>query len=182
MPNLEVRQHDICTDALPEAAFDIIHARLLLEHLPPRLAVLEKLADALAPGGWLLIEDLDFTGWLNLPEEKLPVSPQTIRAAYQAAFLASASTGSWDGEWARDLPIHFMNLGLSRVGAEVCAPIIFGGSPQAAFVTVSIRQLVPLLVEGGYVSQADLDALIDAFERPGAMVGGYSMVSAWGTP
>jgi hypothetical protein len=42
------------------------------------------------------------------------------------------------------------------------------------------RQLAPVLVDSGFVSQSDLDRVIDAFEKPGAMIGGYSMVSAWG--
>jgi len=32
-PNLEVREHDILVDPLPEGRFDLIHARLLVEHL-----------------------------------------------------------------------------------------------------------------------------------------------------
>ena len=33
--NLDVLRHDVRTDDLPEETFDLIHARLLLEHLPP---------------------------------------------------------------------------------------------------------------------------------------------------
>ena len=33
-PGLEVRRHDITTDALPDRAFDLVHARAVLEHLP----------------------------------------------------------------------------------------------------------------------------------------------------
>lgn len=33
-PNLEVSQHDIVADPLPETTFDLIHCRLLLMHLP----------------------------------------------------------------------------------------------------------------------------------------------------
>src|SRR5689334_8013291 len=39
-PVLEVRQHDIVADPLQEAAFDLVHARLVLEHLPERDRVL----------------------------------------------------------------------------------------------------------------------------------------------
>src|SRR2546429_2803316 len=34
VPNLEVRRHDIVSDPLPEETFDLIHARLVLVHLP----------------------------------------------------------------------------------------------------------------------------------------------------
>jgi ubiquinone/menaquinone biosynthesis C-methylase UbiE len=58
-PNLEVRRHNIVTDPLPEGAFDLIHARLVLMHLPERDAVLTRLIKALKPGGWLLDEEFD---------------------------------------------------------------------------------------------------------------------------
>ena len=54
--NLELRRHDIINDPLPEGAFDLIHSRLVLEHLPARLDVLAKLSRALAPGGWLVLD------------------------------------------------------------------------------------------------------------------------------
>jgi SAM-dependent methyltransferase len=59
VPNLEVRRHDIVTDPLPEAAFDLIHARLVLIHLPQREEVLSRLVAALKPGGWLVDEEFD---------------------------------------------------------------------------------------------------------------------------
>jgi len=36
LPNLEVRRHDIATDPLPEAVFDLVHSRLVLLHVPER--------------------------------------------------------------------------------------------------------------------------------------------------
>jgi SAM-dependent methyltransferase len=59
-PNLVVRRHDVVADDLPEAAFDLIHARMVLEHLPERERALCRLAAALAPGGWLVVEAVDF--------------------------------------------------------------------------------------------------------------------------
>jgi hypothetical protein len=41
-PRLEVRRHDIVRDPLPEAAFDLIHARLVFNSLPRWEDVLEK--------------------------------------------------------------------------------------------------------------------------------------------
>lgn len=49
-PCLDVVQHDIVREPLTESAFDLIHARLVLLHLPERLAVLAKLVHALRPG------------------------------------------------------------------------------------------------------------------------------------
>lgn len=58
-PNLVVQQHDLVRDPLSAHHFDLIHARLVLEHLPSRDHVLERLGAALKPGGWLLMEALE---------------------------------------------------------------------------------------------------------------------------
>ena len=58
---VEVRRHDLMSDPLPEAAFDLVHARLVLMFLSPRLGALQRLASAVRPGGWLAAIDPDFT-------------------------------------------------------------------------------------------------------------------------
>jgi len=55
LSNLEVRQHNIVTDPLPERAFDLAHARLVLAHVPERNMALRKLISVLRPGGWILL-------------------------------------------------------------------------------------------------------------------------------
>jgi trans-aconitate methyltransferase len=55
----ELRRHDIGADPAPPEEFDLVHARLLLEHIPSRDAALHTMIEALRPGGWLLIESAD---------------------------------------------------------------------------------------------------------------------------
>lgn len=182
-PNIEVRLHDVCTDPLDEASFDFIHARLLLEHLPSRIDVIGKLVSALRPGGWLLLEDLDFTGFIHLAEEFLFCEPQHVRGLYQRTTRASADMGraaGWNGEFARRLPVHLVNAGLEAIGGETREPLIVSGSPESAFFTLSLKQLGPVYVSNGLLSTEELALLIGTFENPGAMCGGFSMVSAWG--
>ena len=59
-PCLEVRAHNIVRDPLPEAGFNLVHARLLLAWLADPQEGLARMAAALEPGGWLLIEEMDF--------------------------------------------------------------------------------------------------------------------------
>jgi len=167
-PNVEVRLHDICTDPLDDASFDVIHARLLLEHLPSRLGVLDKLAAALRPGGWLLVEDFDFTEWLYLPAERLFLEPKRVRAVSQATAVGSASLGAaagWDPEFARDLPLYLVNAGLECVDAEVCSPLVVGGSSKADLAILSWREVGPVLIDAGHVSKGDLNATHDRVDR-----------------
>src|SRR5229473_152461 len=53
-PNGTVLRHDLLRDHLPEASFDLVHARLLLAGLAEPSHGLARLVAALKPGGWLL--------------------------------------------------------------------------------------------------------------------------------
>jgi SAM-dependent methyltransferase len=67
-PNLEVRQHDVVSDPLPGQTFDLIHARLVLVHLPEREQALDRMIASLKPGGWLLTEEFDSISQLPAPD------------------------------------------------------------------------------------------------------------------
>ena len=56
---IEVRRHDVARDAPPDEHFDLVHARLVLVHLPDRERALRSMIGVLRPGGWLLVEDAD---------------------------------------------------------------------------------------------------------------------------
>ncbi|HYH50728.1 MAG TPA: class I SAM-dependent methyltransferase [Acidimicrobiia bacterium] len=51
--NVDVARHDVAADPLPEAEFNLIHARLVLVHVPERLVAIGRLVQALRRGGWL---------------------------------------------------------------------------------------------------------------------------------
>jgi SAM-dependent methyltransferase len=181
-PNVEVRVHDICADTLDDD-FDVIHARLLLEHLPSRLAVLEKLISALRPGGWLIVEDLDLSGWLHLSAEQLSCEPKRLGDLFKklcASSVAMASGSGWDPEFGRNLPAHLVHAALDSVGAEVCTPLVRGDSLESEFPAVSLRELRHVYVDAGYLSDSEVDYILDALGSPASLVAAYPMVSAWG--
>lgn len=64
IPNLNVIRHDITRDRLPVLAYDLIHCRLVLTHLPEPVTVIDRLIRSLRPRGWLVIEEFD-TGYLD---------------------------------------------------------------------------------------------------------------------
>ena len=63
LPNVVVERHDVTRDQVPDAAFDLVHARAVLQHLPERDQVMETLWDALVPDGWLVVEDGAFASF-----------------------------------------------------------------------------------------------------------------------
>ena len=59
VPGLTATSHDVVHDEIATGAYDLVHARLLLVHLPERERVLDSLVGSLRPGGWVVIEDFD---------------------------------------------------------------------------------------------------------------------------
>lgn len=57
--NVDVLRHDLGTEQAPGGGFDLVHARLVLEHVYDYAAGLDAMAGALRPGGWLLAESAD---------------------------------------------------------------------------------------------------------------------------
>ncbi|KAJ6499041.1 S-adenosyl-L-methionine-dependent methyltransferase [Mycena sanguinolenta] len=55
----------------PAGTFDVVHMRLVLCHLPDGLSVLSRIIDLVAPGGWVLVDEIDwsenFEGLDNAP-------------------------------------------------------------------------------------------------------------------
>jgi SAM-dependent methyltransferase len=117
-PNLEVRRHDIVADPLPEEEFDLIHTRLLLTHLPERAMLVQRLASALASGGWLVLEEFDITPPNfdpRLGSERAALGERVFNA-----FLAymDARRGNDGRVCGRRLYGWLLDAGLVDVGAE----------------------------------------------------------------
>jgi 2-polyprenyl-3-methyl-5-hydroxy-6-metoxy-1,4-benzoquinol methylase len=55
-PNLQMLQHDLTTEDAPAEPFDLVHTRLVIEHLADPEDALTRLADWVRPGGWLAVE------------------------------------------------------------------------------------------------------------------------------
>lgn len=57
--NLSTLQLDLFADPLPPQRYDLITSLMVLHHIPDTEKALSRLADLLAPGGWLCLADLD---------------------------------------------------------------------------------------------------------------------------
>jgi SAM-dependent methyltransferase len=78
---LDLRQGDVASLPLAEtewAAFDVAHARFLLEHVREPLAVVRTMMSAVRPGGRIILEDDDHEALRLWPE------PPGLRAVWDA--------------------------------------------------------------------------------------------------
>ena len=179
-PNLQVMHHDVTNDALPESAFDLIHARLVLEHLPSRELVLERLRSALKPGGAVLIEDADFRGYFSSPPAvyMYPVDAQECSVrVWQGAVKAMQAAG-YDHAFGARLPEALVRLGFHNVSAEVRIAMHHGATPGSAAPQFTLVHLREGILAAG-VTEGDLDREIRRFDDENGY-GGIPVVAAWG--
>lgn len=126
---IDVRRLDLLADPLPSAAFDLVHARNLLMHLPSRLEALARLVAALRPGGWILVSDPDFTTvTLN------PSSPAWERV--WSAFLDAIVAAGWDPRYGARLVGDLGAAGLVDLHAEHLGRCRPGGSSSLLAMTI----------------------------------------------
>jgi 2-polyprenyl-3-methyl-5-hydroxy-6-metoxy-1,4-benzoquinol methylase len=150
--NLDVDRRDLLADGIPGGGYDLVHARMLLIHLPTREKFLEEMAAALRPGGWMLVEEVDVFPIDTLAEG---VYGETLSAFIDAFQAAGAAT-----TFGRELPALFDRAGLEAVEPLCTVPVYRGGSPWAAVNTASITQIRPLMLAAGAT-----EALLDEMGR-----------------
>jgi ubiquinone/menaquinone biosynthesis C-methylase UbiE len=148
---LRVAAVDITTTDLPDGPYDLIHARLVLEHLAQRDAVLSRLAASLAPGGWLFVEDFD---WSTVTAVD-PPSP--LHGKVVAACRAVFSQHAYDPQYGRRLPRALSSAGLVDVTTQASAAVVTGdpirGVPQWELL---VAQLSPALLAQSLVTATEL--------------------------
>ncbi len=137
-PNLEVRRHDIVVEAPPGDAFDLIHARALLVHLPAREMVIDRMVAALRPGGWLLLEEPDYIS--KIPDPGNDPRANDVFARVRSAEVRWMAEGGIDERFGRHLYASLLRRGLEEVDAEGRVPMARGGTPLARFYRLTTEQ------------------------------------------
>jgi SAM-dependent methyltransferase len=176
LPNVEVRRHDIATDPLPEAAFDLVHARLVLMHLPERETALARMISALKPGGWLVDEEYDSC---SMPPDSA-VSPVEVLLPTQVAMMRLMDDGGVDRLYGRRLCGRLRAHGLISISAEAQAFMWQSGSPGAALVMATYQLLRDAMVDGNYITPQQFEEDIARLDDSDFLMPSPILWSAWG--
>ncbi|MFB1296078.1 methyltransferase domain-containing protein [Mycobacterium sp. pW049] len=156
---IDVRRIDVRHDELPRAQFDLVHARMLLEHLDDRCEVLARLAATLRPGGWMLIEDYD---WETFRFEGDDDDGFAHVADVCMDFMARSG---YDKNYGRRLVRDMADAGLRDVSGEGRMRIIDSGSQGLDFFRLSLDSLRAAVLAAGLISQAEAQAASTRFDR-----------------
>lgn len=151
---VDVRRHDIGADPPPDGPFDLVHARLLLGHVPDRTHALGSMLAALRPGGWLVLEEADpALQPLVCPEET--GRAQHLANTLKRGFRQLLAQRGVDLSLGRKLPRLLREAGLVDVSADAYFPI--AGPACAELEQASIEQIRERLTTGGIATEAQID-------------------------
>ncbi len=174
----EISRHDLATDPTPEpGTFDLVHARLVLVHVPDRARALATMVAALRPGGRLLVEDADTELQpLVCLDETGPAQQRANRL--RRAFRELMTRRGADPRYGRTLPRTLREAGLVDVAAAGSFPV--GGTVCDRLEIASIRQVRAELVAAGLTDDAEIDAHLAAVAAGGLDLTLAPLISAWG--
>ena len=175
--NVAVRQGDIRTVPLDEASFDLVHARYVLIHLPDYQVALSRMLASLKPGGWLILEEPDFSASRGVTGEIKQV--EAVHRVNQAIKVMYDALGM-DYALGLTLPALLQRRGVNGLVVENDAPLSPGGSGMATIMKMSAMQLREKYLATGVVTEEDLDLYCRFAGDPHAWAIYYATVAVSG--
>jgi SAM-dependent methyltransferase len=169
--NITVLRHDLQQDGPPEGRFDLIHARLVLEHLKDPAATVRFLASALDLGGWLILEDAD-----GLIFEAVPAA--NALAALAGPWQRAARAAGWDPSYGRRLVTDLQRAGLDHLAGRAHRSYEYGGDSWAG-AQLGIQRMREQIQHAG-APRASVDQALAALADPARLIIGGPIVTAWG--
>jgi SAM-dependent methyltransferase len=174
-PNLRVLRHDVGVDPPPEGPFDLVHARLVLVHVPQRDQALAAMVSVLRPGGHLVVEEADpALQPLLCLEESGPAEELANRL--KAAFRQLMAERRVDLAYGRTLPRRLREAGLVDVRADAWFPI--SGPACVALERATIQQIRDRLLTAGLATAEEIEQHLA--NLPALDLATSPMITAWG--
>ena len=175
--SVDVVRHDVGVDPKPDGQFDLVHARLVLVHVANRERAIATMAEALAPGGWLLLEEAD-------PGLQPLVCPDEVSDAERLAnrlkqgFRTLMSKRGVDLAFGRTLPRLLRSAGLDEVQSDAYFPM--GGPACTELERATIEQIRDQLIEHGLATPEEIERHLSSVTAGALDLATSPMVSAWG--
>lgn len=172
-PSVEVMQRDLVTDELPAGEFDVVHARMVLEHIEEREQVLDRLVRALRPGGTIVLEDYDWTGFgFDAPDD--------VEDRVTEGILALMTASGYDRLYGRRLVNALATRGLTGLCGEGRSLVIDDSHPGYAFFQLSFEQLAGTAIESGVMTEDDAATARERFRTGGRRLHTPALVAGVG--
>ena len=173
----DVLRHDVGTEPPPPGPYDLVHARLVLVHVPARAQALAAMVSAVKPGGWLLLEEADpALQPLVCPDEA--GEAEQLANALKRGFRELMAGRGVDLSYGRTLPRLLREAGLVDVEADAFFPMT---SPACELLEVAtVEQIRDRLVAQGIATVEQVEQHLTNVRSGLLDLATSPMVSAWG--
>ncbi len=178
IPNLEIRQHDIVNDDLEVGEYDLVHCRRLLVTLQKPEKALKRMADAVRPGGWLIIEEDDYGSMLSTDLTNPTAAP--FVEAWRGGIGAMRKMRILDPLLGRKVRGLIEPLEFTDVSQDGWTRINRGGDPTAQFDAATMQMAAKPLIGAGQLEQEQFNSILGLLQDPAFYYLGFTMFSAWG--
>lgn len=125
---VEIRQHNILKDELEKDYYDLVHCRMVLQHLSEPEEALNRMAEAVKPGGWLLVEEID-NATLIRSDSNDPKADFYYRSV--SNFQDMIKQNLYNYEFGRRVRMLLDKLGFDAVEGQGNIVLTRGGEPWA---------------------------------------------------
>lgn len=170
-PPYRIVKGDFCEVPL-DGEFDLAHCRYVLIHNRQSQSMLKKLCSLLKPGGFLVVEEPDFTS-AKLLNRGGDASQQRVNDAICRMFEQM----QLDPAYGLSLPGKIAAEGLQILRVDLQTHLNRGGDTMARMMGESTRALADKYVATGEATPADIEKYIDNASNPQFWAVYYSTVS-----
>ena len=170
--NLSVQEMDVRTGELRRESYDLVTCRAMLHQIADDApAVLDKMAGAVRPGGWLLIQEPDFH-----------LAPTTEPEVWSRTWNGLIEWGHGNGiDWliGRRLPSMVAALGLGHPEAKTDVQNIRGRDRGALYFQLFFAEVRDRVVQAGHLDATTLDAASALLDDPTYWTQCWMMTAVW---
>jgi len=151
--NVRFQVQDVM-DRMPDGdRFDVVYTRFLLTHLPDPATALANLRERLAPGGVLIVEDIDCTGHFCTP-----ASPTFRR--YVELYTEVAEHRDCDPNIGPRLPGLLRGAGFERIDAHVVQPAGISGEVKL-IAPITLEAIADAVLAARLADPDELATMVD---------------------
>lgn len=168
-----------CCDAneLEGSAYDVAYARCLLSHVGDPARVVEGMAAALKPGGVVIVEDIDFSGYFCQP-------PSRSHDRYVELYRETVRRRGGNADLGPLLPALLRGAGLENVCVAVWHECGLEGDAKL-IPPLTLARISDAVVAEGVASADEVEqAVSDLYKQaadPTTVMGMPRVVQAWGS-
>lgn len=173
--NVEFHLSDV-RETLGAPEFDVVYARFLLTHLSDPASAVSAFCRQVRPGGFVAVEDIDFSGSFTYPESR-------AHLRYHELYSAVVRRRGGDPNIGPRLPLLLRSCGLEDIGVTAVQPI--GTQGEVKLISpLTMENVAEAVLQEGLATREEIDEVVRGLYEFAAdhntVAGVPRIVQSWG--